>query len=140
MSGPRIEELPERRVAVKHHRGTFEDLDNTRRPLYQQLIQYEAVGGPSMVRVHDDGSLDVLVQAAPGFEGEDDVGLEHLPGGPYAVLDYEGPAAGLEAARRRLREWAQAQGHDPAGPLLQVHLMDPIDDLLEQQFQLPLQE
>jgi effector-binding domain-containing protein len=54
------------------------------------------------------------------------------------VLDYEGPEEGLEAARHRLRAWAQEQGHRPAGPLLQVHLMDPVDGVVEEQLQLPV--
>jgi len=138
-AGPRIEELPERSVAVLAHPGTLADLDRTRRLLYQDLIQQEAVGGPSMVRFDEaEERIDILVQAAPGYHGAGSIGVETLEAGPHAVLDYEGPEAGIAEAKEKLRRWAEAQGHEAAGRMIQVHLMDTIEDETEQQLQLPL--
>jgi len=53
------------------------------------------------------------------------------------VLDYHGPVEGLAPARKRLLDWAGAHG-GAAGPLLQVHLMDPIDGVVEEELQVLL--
>lgn len=135
----RVELLPERAVAVVPHRGPLERIDETRRPLYRHMILHELVGGPSIVRFLDrpqgDHAVDALVTTHQGFEGDETVAVEHLPAGRYAVLHYEGPEAGLAAARQQLRSWAAAYAKGPAGPLLQVHHMDPIDGVVEEQLQ-----
>jgi len=139
---PRLETLPERTVAVVAHHGPVERIDDTRRPLYRHMIQHELVGGPSLLRFLDapaDGRVvDALVQTHTGFDGDDVVRVEHLPAGQYAVLDYEGPASGLPAARERLRAWARTQGLRVHGPLLQVHHMDDIEGIVEEQLQIPV--
>jgi effector-binding domain-containing protein len=142
MDEPRIVELPERPVAVVRHPGPVETIDETRRPLYRHMILHELVGGPSIIRFTDpaapDAGVDALVLTHLGFEGDEVCRVEHLPAGRYAVLDYEGPPVGLPAARLRLLSWIQDQALRPAGPLLQVHLMDPIDGIVEEQLQVPL--
>ena len=139
---PRIERLKERPVASIPHRGPVETIDDTRRPLYRHMIIHELVGGPSIIRFLDepdgDHHVDALVLTHLGFEGDDVCRIEHLPAGRYAVLDYEGPPSGLEAARKHLRAWAAKQGQ-VAGPLLQVHLMDAIDGIVEEQLQVLLE-
>lgn len=135
---PRIESLPERRFAARPHPGTEMDVDDTRRPMYQFMIMNELVAGPSVLRFNDDG-IDVLIGCAAGFAGNDDASLEVVPAGRFAVMDYEGAVSGLPEARDALRAWVAAEGHVPSGPLLQVHMMDPLDDdSVEQQLQLPL--
>ncbi|HEX2066653.1 MAG TPA: GyrI-like domain-containing protein [Candidatus Thermoplasmatota archaeon] len=138
---PRIEALRERWVCVVPHRGPAATVDETRRPLYRHMVQHELVGGPSILRFLDpprDGrTVDALVVTHTGFEGDAVCRVERLPAGDYAVLDYEGPEEGLAAARQRLLEWARSRG-GAAGPLLQVHLMDPLDGVVEQQLQVPL--
>lgn len=136
-SGPRLHNLPERRFAVRRHDGDLDTIESTRRPLYQHMIMHELVGGPPVLRFDGD-AIDVLVGSTCGFDGNAEVGVEVLPPGPYAVLDYEGPEAGLETAKQELQDWMAAQGHEAAGPLLQIHLMDPIDGDIEQQLQVPL--
>lgn len=135
-----IQRLPERTVAVVAHKGPPESIDETRRPLYRHMIIHELVGGPSIIRFLDqprgDHVVDALVMTHVGFDGDDVVKVEHLPAGEYAVLHYEGPPAGLEAARKRLRDWIAAHGRNARGPLLQVHHMDPIDGIVEEQFQI----
>lgn len=142
MQEPRVEDLRERVVAAVEHRGPVETIDATRRPLYRHMILNELVGGPSIIRFldrpHGDRQVDALVTTHAGFDGDEVCRLEHLPAGRYAVLDYEGPPAGLAAARRRLLEWVRAQGLKAAGPVLQVHLMDPIDGIVEEQLQVPV--
>ncbi len=142
LGNPRIERLAERHVAVVEHRGPPETVDATRRPLYRHMIIHELVGGPSILRFLDqpvqDRVVDALVTTHPGFEGDATCRMDILPPGRYAVADYEGPVEGLPAARTALRDWTQKQRLKPSGPLLQVHLMDPIDGVAEQQLQIPL--
>lgn len=142
MAQPHVVPLRERWVCVVAHPGDPARIDETRRPLYRHMIQHELVGGPSIVRWLDHPSgghaVDALVQTHAGFDGDEVCTIERIPPGDFAVLDYEGPEAGLAAARDRLRAWAKANGRTPAGPLLQVHLMDAIDGVTEQQLQLPL--
>lgn len=138
---PRIVTLRERPVAVVAHHGPVETIDNTRRPLYRHMILHELVGGPSIIRFLDhprgDHQVDALVLTHVGFDGDDVCQLESLPAGRYAVLDYEGVPEGLEAARARLAAWADRHG-GRAGPVLQVHLMDAIDGIVEEQLQVAL--
>ncbi|MHB1260412.1 MAG: GyrI-like domain-containing protein [Thermoplasmatota archaeon] len=142
MEEPRIVELKERPVAVVQHRGPVETIDETRRPLYRHMIIHELVGGPSIIRFLDepDGEhqVDALVLTHLGFDGDDVCQIEMLPAGRYAVLDYEGHPEGLAAARLRLRDWLRGKHLEAAGPILQVHLMDPIDGIVEEQLQVPL--
>ncbi|MGB0653131.1 MAG: GyrI-like domain-containing protein [Thermoplasmatota archaeon] len=139
---PSLEELPERRFAVRRHVGPFATIEETRRPLYQHLIMHELVGGPPVVRWLDEPEgervLDVLVGATCGFDGDDVVRVEIQPEGLFAVAHYEGPPSGLPAARDELSAWVAAEGLEPTGPLLQVHLMDEIDGEIEQELQLPV--
>lgn len=136
----RAETLRERVVCVVPHHGPPEDVDRTRRPLYRHMILHELVGGPSILRFWPDGRLDALVQTHAGFDGDEVCQVEALPAGRYAVLDYEGPEDGLPAARARVLAWAreQAPGGAAGRPVLQVHIMDPMDGVVEQQLQVPL--
>jgi effector-binding domain-containing protein len=129
--------LPERVVAVVAHDGPVETIDETRRPLYRHMITHELVGGPSIIRFRHDG-VDALVGTHVGFDGDDVVRVETLPAGDYAILDYEGPQEGLEGARQTLLEWVAESGRQAAGPLLQVHHMDPVDGIVEEQLQVLL--
>ena len=142
MEEPRIAELRERPVAVVQHRGPVETIDETRRPLYRHMVLNGLVGGPSIVRFLDrpqgDRQVDALVLTHVGFEGDDVCRIETLPAGRYAVLDYEGHPEGLAAARSRLVDWVRRKGLRTSGPVLQVHLMDPIDGIVEEQLQVPL--
>jgi DNA gyrase inhibitor GyrI len=138
---PRIEQLRERWVCVVGHQGPISTVDLTRRPLYRHMVINELVGGPAILRFLDhpqDGRVvDALVVTHAGFDGDEVCRIERLPPGPYAVLDYEGPEEGLAKARERLRAWARTHGK-VAGPLLQVHIMDAMDGVIEQQLQVPL--
>ncbi len=138
----RIVRLPERHVAVVEHRGPAETVDRTRRPLYQHMVLHELVGGPAILRWLDrsgsDRVVDALVMTHAGFDGDDVCRVETLPAGEYAVLDYEGPASGLAAARERLKAWVAAHHRSAAGAVLQVHLMDPVEGALEAQLQVSL--
>jgi hypothetical protein len=138
---PRIEPLRERWVCVVEHPGPLATVDQTRRPLYRHMVVHELVGGPSILRFLDPPRggriVDALVVTHAGFDGDEVCRVELLPGGPHAVLDYEGPEEGLPAARERLLAWAKAHG-GAAGPLLQVHIMDALDGVIEQQLQVPL--
>src|SRR5688500_14930411 len=106
------------------------------------MILHELVGGPSIVRFLDpprgDHQVDALVLTHAGFEGDEVCRIEVLPAGRYAVLDYEGHPEGLAAARTRLLGWIRRKGLRAAGPVLQIHLMDPIDGIVEEQVQVPL--
>ena len=140
---PRVVELRERHVAVVPHHGPVERIDDTRRPLYRHMIIHELVGGPSIIRFLDhprgDHHVDALVLTHLGFEGDEVCKVEVLPAGRYAVVDYHGPPEGLETARRSLKAWAQRHG-GAAGPILQVHLMDPIEGMVEEELQVKLSE
>jgi effector-binding domain-containing protein len=139
---PRLVHLKERVAASIAHHGPVETIDETRRPLYRHMIQHELVGGPSIIRFLDtpdgDHAVDALVVTHAGFDGDDVCHVEHLPAGRYAVLDYEGPPAGLPKAHASLRDWLAQEGLQPGGPLLQVHHMDPIDGIVEEQLQIPV--
>lgn len=142
MQEPRIAELPPRTVAVVEHSGPAEAIDETRRPLYRHMVLHELVGGPSILRWLDPpvGArvVDALVVTHAGFEGDEVVRVEHLPGGRHAVLDYEGDPAGLPRARQHLVDWLARKRLRAAGAVLQVHLMDPIDGIVEEQLQVRL--
>jgi effector-binding domain-containing protein len=142
MEEPRIVTLRERPVAVVQHRGPVEAIDDTRRPLYRHMVMNELVGGPSIIRFLDqpqgEHQVDALVLTHLGFDGDEVCQIETLAGGRYAVLDYEGHPEGLAKARARLQEWVHRKGLHAAGPVLQVHLMDPIDGIVEEQLQVPL--
>ncbi|HJQ93215.1 MAG TPA: GyrI-like domain-containing protein, partial [Candidatus Thermoplasmatota archaeon] len=131
MEEPRVVALKERPVAVVQHRGPVETIDETRRPLYRHMVINELVGGPSIIRFLDpprgDHQVDALVLTHAGFEGDEVCRIEVLPAGRYAVLDYEGHPEGLPKARKDLLDWVRRHRLHPAGPVLQVHLMDPID-------------
>ena len=139
---PRLAELKERVVCVVPHHGDPHRIDDTRRPLYRHMIQHELVGGPSIVRWLDKPEkghvVDALVQTYIDFEGDEVCTVERLSAGLHAVLDFEGNEAELEASRHALRLWVDGQGLRPAGSLLQVHLMDAIDGITEQELQLPV--
>jgi hypothetical protein len=139
---PRVETLRERWVCVVEHAGPLATVDQTRRPLYRHMILHELVGGPSILRFLDppcaSRAVDALVVTHAGFDGDEACRVERLSPGRYALLDYEGPEEGLPAARAHLLAWAQRHG-GAAGPLLQVHLMDALDGVTEQQLQVPLQ-
>lgn len=142
MQEPRLETLRERVVAAVEHRGPVETIDETRRPLYRHMVTHELVGGPSIIRFLDgpsgDRHVDALVLTHVGFDGDEVCRLEHLPAGRYAILDYEGRPEGLAAARRHLKEWVARKGLRATGPVLQVHHMDAIDGVVEEQIQLPV--
>jgi DNA gyrase inhibitor GyrI len=133
----RTAQLPERPVCVVAHHGRVEDIDATRRPLYRHMIMHELVGGPSIIRFlaepTGDHAVDALVVTHLGFDGDEVCAVEHLPAGNYAVADYEGPPDGLALARERFATWLAANARP--GDMLQVHLMDPIDDIVEEQLQ-----
>jgi DNA gyrase inhibitor GyrI len=135
-------DLKERAVAAVPHRGPVDTIDDTRRPLYRHMVLNELVGGPSIIRWLDrpagDRQVDALVTTHAGFEGDEVCQVEHLPPGRYAVLDYEGHPEGLPKARQALLDWVRRRHLQPAGPVLQVHLMDPIDGIVEEQLQVPL--
>lgn len=142
----RVEHLPERRFCVRRHIGPPASVDNTRRAMYQHMISHELVGGPSALRHVEDGhrteplhSLDVLIGATCNFEGDDVVRVEVLPEGPHAVLEYEGPEEGVAEAIGCLRRWVADSGRRAAGPVLQVHIMDAVDGVLEQELQVLLE-
>jgi hypothetical protein len=128
--------LRERHVCVVPHVGSLADVDRTRRPLYRHMVINELVGGPSILRFWPDGRLDALVQTHAGFDGDEACSVERLDAGRFAVADYEGPEEGLPAAREAILAWARR--HGTPGPLLQVHLMDAMDGITEQQLQVPL--
>lgn len=138
----RVVRLPERHVAVVAHHGPEETIDETRRPLYRHMVVNELVGGPSIIRFlakpRGDHRMDALVLTHSSFEGDDVCRIEILPAGDYAVADYEGPPAGIAAARDAMRSWLRAAGRRADGPILQVHLMDPVDGILEEQLQVHL--
>ena len=142
MEEPRVIVLKERPVAVVPHHGPAETIDLTRRPLYRHMIIHELVGGPSIIRFLDpprgEHQVDALVLTHVGFDGDEVCRIETLPGGRYAVLDYEGRPEGLAAARARLAAWVRGKGLQAGGPILQVHLMDPIDGIVEEQLQVPV--
>ena len=141
MQEPRVVVLKERPVAVVAHHGPVERIDDTRRPLYRHMIIHELVGGPSIIRFLDhpkgDHHVDALVLTHLGFEGDEVCQIETLPAGRYAVYDFEGPESGLAAARKHVLDWVRRHGQ-AKGPLLQVHHMDPIDGIVEEQLQVLL--
>lgn len=139
----RIETFPERRFARRRHNGPVHTVEETRKPLYQHMIMGELVGGPPVLRfdledIQGETGVDVLVGATCGFDGDDMVSVEVFPASEYAVMDFEGPATELPAAREQLLEWAKRQGRDLGERILQVHMMDEIDGETEQQLQIRL--
>lgn len=138
LASVQVVELPARRFAVRRHDGPEATVEDTRRPMYQHLIMHELVGGPPVLRFTDAGEVDVLVGTTEGFQGDDEVSVEKVPAGWFAVAHFEGAPEDLPAARRALEDWCDDQGHPREGALLQVHLMDAIEGVTEQELQVPI--
>jgi hypothetical protein len=138
----KIKHFGARRCCVQRHQTGIATVDDTRRPMYQHMISNELVGGASMLRfdgdLGDDAPVDVLIGATCDFDGDDVVTVDEVPAGDYALEDYEGPEAGVAAARHAFLVAVRAGPRQPVGRLVQVHLMDAIDGDVEQQFQIRL--
>jgi len=59
----------------------------------------------------DHGSVEVGVEVAEPFVGNDRVHCSRLPPGPVAHTVHLGPYPRLAEAHAALRDWCQAQGH-----------------------------
>jgi DNA gyrase inhibitor GyrI len=133
----RVERLPPRTVAVIRGIPRESEVEDVRRPMYQHMVQHELVGGPSILRFEQGRSspVDALVVTHNGFDGDAVCEVEVLPAGRYGIVDYEGPVGGLAKARHDFLSAVARANLRPKGPVLQVHHMDEVDGVTEQQFQ-----
>ncbi|MCV6583955.1 MAG: AraC family transcriptional regulator [Marinibacterium sp.] len=83
---------------------------------------------PDTVAAADLRSAAAVV-VAPGFEMPDNLTPLDLPGGPHAVLPFQGPYAGLHEAYGYLYgSWLSGSGREPAdAPSYEIYLNSPMD-------------
>ncbi len=67
------------------------------------------------------GSVEVGVEVAEPFVGNDRVHCSQLPAGRVATTVHFGPYAGLSEAHRAIREWCAEQGLRSAGTCWELY-------------------
>ena len=133
----RIEAIPALRVAFLRHVGPYEECG----PTFQRLM---SCGGPKgclgpntkiLAICHDDPDvtpkdklrLDCCFTVDENFEAVDDLQVQTLQPGEYAILSHEGPYTGLKDAYCWLfGEWLSTSGREFGNqPPLEVYVNDP---------------
>jgi AraC family transcriptional regulator len=150
----RIEDVPPRRVAFIRHVGPYQECG----PVFERMMAWagrNGLFGPGTMVLgigHDDPEVtppdkiryDACVTAPPHVQGEGEVRIQTIEGGPYAILKLVGPYEGLPAAYRWLYgTWLPTSGRETRNaPAYEVYVNSPQDtppDKLLTEIYLPLQ-
>jgi AraC family transcriptional regulator len=86
------------------------------------------VAGPPFTRYLVIGAtmrIQAGVPTAEYMQGDDRVQGVELPGGELAVGDHHGPYDTVVETAKGLREYIDAQGRTPSGPLWENYITDP---------------
>jgi AraC family transcriptional regulator len=130
---------PTRRLAAMPHKGPYPQIGRAFEKLSATIASrglFSQVRG--MVAVYYDSPDDTApadLRSHAGFVVGPDTPLNPpletvtLPGGPHAVLTYQGPYTGLPGAYDQLfGQWLPQSGEDPAdSPVFEVYLNSPMD-------------
>jgi AraC family transcriptional regulator len=130
---PRIEAIQTTRIAFMRHKGPESQIEKT----FRRLIEWCDVKGLLQENTryigvaHDDGSgaeqrYDCAITVGRDFRPEGEVEVGNIEAGEYAVVTYQGPYWGVDAAYTWLIEsWIKAQGRQTRhAPSFEVYLND----------------
>jgi len=127
----RVEERPERRLAVAEHRGSYMGIGRA----FARVVDRMGLRKP-MVAIYEDDP-DAVPEAAlravagvvvgPEAEVPEDLETRVVPAGRYAVMRYTGPYSSMHAAYLWLYgQWLPASGWEPRDhPVIEEYLTDP---------------
>jgi AraC family transcriptional regulator len=133
----RIEHARPIRVAFMRHVGPYSQVGATWDRLLLALGREGWLGGsPLLLGIcHDDPEVtppakiryDACVSVNESFVPEDEIGVQVIPGGDYAVTTHFGPYRRLgETYARLLGQWLPRSGRElRAAPCFEVYLNDP---------------
>jgi DNA-binding transcriptional MerR regulator len=134
---PRIEDVPELRVAVIADRVAVDDMFTFVPASIQRLIGWlaerdlECTSAVTFlrepVRGIENDSLDVEigVEVPDGTTGDQLVSVRTYPAARAAVHEHHGPYEGLPAVYEPLREWILANGLEPGDRTREVYPVNP---------------
>lgn len=131
-----VKEVPPQPVAAVRRHTTLERIGETVGGGFAELMAFLGTRGvqPSgapLVVYHDeidqetDGEIEMCVPVAGPLEGEGDVRVIELEGGPTATTVHRGPYNEIGPAYHTLAGWIQEHGHELAGPPREIYLNDP---------------
>ena len=127
----RVEERPERRLAVAEHRGSYMGIGRA----FARVVDRMGLRKP-MVAIYEDDP-DAVPEAAlravagvvvgPEAEVPEDLETRVVPAGRYAVMRYTGPYSSMHASYLWLYgQWLPASGWEPRDhPVIEEYLTDP---------------
>ena len=135
---PRLEEIPELRVAVIAERVAVDDMFTFVPASIERVIAWLVERGlgcddwpvtfirePVNGIENDSLEVEVGLPVSAGVEGDDLVSIRTHPGGRAAVHEHRGPHAGLPAVYEPLREWILTQGLEPGVETLEIYIANP---------------
>ncbi len=134
-----IRNEPARHLAAMPHEGPYMLISKAFEKLGAILgARGLFAGAGRLVGVYYDDPSAVAPEALRSHAGIELAGTENpapplvgvtLPGGPHAVLRYQGPYSGLSAAYDQLyAQWLPQSGRHPAdSPVFEVYLNNPMD-------------
>ena len=123
----RVEERPERRLAVAEHRGSYMGIGRA----FARVVDRMGLRKPMVAIYEDDpdavpeAALRAVAGAVVGPEAEvpEDLETRVVPAGRYAVMRYTGPYA---AYLWLYGQWLPTSGHEPRNhPVVEEYLTDP---------------
>ena len=127
----RVEERPERRLAVAEHRGSYMGIGRA----FARVVDRMGLRKPRVAIYEDDPGIvpEAALRAAAGVvvgpeaEVPEDLETRVVPAGRYAVMRYTGPYASMHAAYLWLYgQWLPASGWEPRDhPVIEEYLTDP---------------
>jgi AraC family transcriptional regulator len=132
---PRIEVFPTTRIAFVRHSGPQSTIERT----FRRLIDWAGDKGLLQENTryigvsHEDGDssgaeprYDCAITVGRDFRPEGEVQVATLESGEYAVVTYQGPYWGVDAAYTWLLEsWIKSQGRQARhAPSFEVYLND----------------
>lgn len=133
----RVIRRPAAQVACMRETGPFmESANKAWQRLAAWLETVDAVNESTefLGVMHDDPQTtpveelryDACLTLPDGFEAQDDLLLQHLPEGEYAVLLHVGPYENLGEAWGELMQWLEENGREvEAAPCFEVYRNDP---------------
>ena len=127
----RVEERPERRLAVAEHRGSYMGIGRA----FARVVDRMGLRKPMVAIYEDDPGIvpEAALRAAAGVvvgpeaEVPEDLETRVVPAGRYAVMRYTGPYSSMHAAYLWLYgQWLPTSGHEPRNhPVVEEYLTDP---------------
>lgn len=134
MDAPERKQVEPQAVICIHHQGKFDDLPG----LFGKLAQWAqqkgvAIDGPALGiflsppqgDVKDAGEYEACLPVVGSPEGDGEVTVKTLPGGPVAATVVTGGYDQITQRYTELYAWLSADGLAPAGPPREIYLKHP---------------